>query len=387
MKILQIIPILSPKYGGPISVLYQLIKELVKKNHSITILTSDLDYDERLAKQFEESGATIIPIHTPVNIGLFIYTPSVKKWVVENLKLYDIIHMHTFRSYQNSIVSEYAEQIKIPYIIQAHGSVLPFFEKQKLKKMYDYVWGNRMLHFVSKVIALTETEAEQYIKMGVPKNKIEIIPNGLDLSQFLHLPHKGEFKLKYHIPEKDKMILFLGRIHRIKGIELLISAYYKILEEYPDTLLVIVGPDDDYLSILEDQITQLPHQKKPLFTGALYGHEKMAAYVDADVFVLPSWYEAFPMTLLEAMLCETPVIITKNIKNFDWIHNNTGFVINRDLDDLVQHILLLFNDEKLRYSFGKAGKTLVTKEFNSSTIITSLENLYTRLIKESLENR
>ena len=386
MKILQIIPFLSPKFGGTISVLDQLTKEFVKNNHSVTILTSDLELDKKLVKKFEESGITIIPIHVVLNIGLFIYTPSVKKWVVENLKSFDIIHMHTFRSYQNNIVSKYAKQYRIPYIVQAHGSVLPFFEKQNLKKMYDYVWGDKMLHFASKVIALTNTESEQYQKMGVPRNKIEIIPNGLDLSQFLDIPQKGKFKSKYQIPEKEKVILFLGRIHRIKGIDLLISAYPEILKEFPDAQLVIVGPDDNYLSIIQEHIAQLKINKKPLFTGALYGLEKLEAYVDADVYVLPSLYETFPMTLLEAMVCGTPVIITNNIKNFDWIQNKSGYIIENDPDDLVRQISVLFNDETLRQSLGENGKELVKTTFNFTPMILSTEKLYLQTIRESVEN-
>lgn len=381
MKILHIIPVLSQNYGGPVTVLYQLTKELSKYNHSVTILTSDLGFDKNLSKKFEDSGITIIPVHAVFNIGLYIYTPSVKKWIIANLKSFDIIHMHTFRSYQNSIVSEYAEHFKIPYVVQAHGSVLPFFEKQYLKKMYDFIWGYKILHFARKVIALTNTESDQYQTMGIPKNKIEIIPNCLDLTQFSNLPIKGEFRLKYGISSKDKIILYLGRIHKIKGIDLLITAYSGLLQEFPNVLLVVVGPDDNYLSKIENQINNINVSKKPFFTGPLYGQEKLAAYVDADVYVLPSLYEAFPMTLLEAMLCGTPVIITSNIKNFDWINNKSGFICKNDAADLIKCLQILLNNDDLRRTFGENGEKIVRESNDLEDVVQKNISLYVKLIK------
>ena len=188
MNILQIIPVLSPGYGGPVTVLYQLTAGLSRDNHSVTILTSDWGFDKKLAKKFEDAGITIIPVHTVFNIGLFIYTPSVKKWIIKNLRSFDIIHMHVFRSYQTNILRKYAVQYGIPYILQAHGSVLPIFEKTNLKRLYDLVWGRSILKDACVCISLTKTESDQYIRMGVPENKVIIIPNGIDLSRYANLP-------------------------------------------------------------------------------------------------------------------------------------------------------------------------------------------------------
>lgn len=386
MKILQSIPYFNPKFGGDVNVCVNLSKYLAMRNHVVTIITTDFNFDSDYANTICQAGVEVIPLPCIGHIGLFLYSPKLKIWLEKNLKGYDIIHLHNFRSYQNIAIYSFAEKYDIPYILQAHGSVLPFFEKQNLKKMYDFIWGKRLLHYASRVIALTENEAEQYQKMGMVNNKIEIIPNGIDLSQFSDLPQEREFKVKYHIPEKEKMILFLGRIHKIKGIELLISAFSIIIERFPETQLVIVGPDDNYLQELEKHIDQIHLKKKPIFTGALYGREKLAAYVDAAVFVLPSHFEAFPMTLLEAMICGTPVIITNDIKNFDWIHNKAGFVVRRDPDALAQHISILLNDENMRHSLGETGKEIVKREFDLTKSFLLIENLYTQLKKENLKN-
>ena len=156
MKILHICPFFSPKFGGSVAVSYQLSKELAKKGHAVTIITSDFNFDKDFAKDVEDYGVEIIPFRTVKNFGLFIYTPSIKKWLRNNAKTFDVFHMHEYRSYQNSIACHYAIKNRIPYIIQPHGSVLPFFEKRMLKKIYDIYWGKQILENASKHIASTK---------------------------------------------------------------------------------------------------------------------------------------------------------------------------------------------------------------------------------------
>ena len=116
-------------------------------------------------------------------------------------------------------------QYDIPYILQARGSVMPFFEKIILKKCYDFKWGNKILRDSSKVIALTQFERSQYMEMSVPEDKIRIVPNGIELDKYNDIPIKGEFRTKFQIDASEKIILYLGRIHKIKGINLLIRAF------------------------------------------------------------------------------------------------------------------------------------------------------------------
>jgi glycosyltransferase involved in cell wall biosynthesis len=381
MKILQAISYLNPKFGGDVNVCVYLSRDLVKRNHEVTILTTDFAFDTAYADALRAEGVTIIPIPCIFNLGLFLYSPAIRPWLENNLKTFEIIHLHNFRSYQNTMIRAYAVKSKIPYIIQAHGSVLPFFEKQILKKLYDFVWGDKILSDASTVIALTQTEADQYLTMGVPKNKIEIIPNGLDFTQFLPLPAKSDFRSKYNIPVNDKIILFLGRIHRIKGLDLLLAAYLELLGELPECQLVIVGPDDNYLSTLEDRIIKLGITKKPLITGPLYGVEKFSAYVDADVYVLPSHYETFSIGLLEAMYFGTPVIITDSIRDFDWIEHNTGFIAHRTAEDLAKSLCTLLKDKKLQHIFGENAKTLIREHFNVKDTVQKVTDVYSKTIK------
>jgi glycosyltransferase involved in cell wall biosynthesis len=374
MKILQVIPFFSPKFGGSVTVPYELSKELAKRNHQVTIITTDFGFDTQYADVIRSRGVEVIPFACIAHFGLFLYSPSIKKWLETNLKKFDIIHMHNYRSYQNNCVSYYATKNKIPYIVQAHGSVLPFFEKTGLKKLYDKIWGETVLRNAAKVIAVTSTEAQQYQIMGVPERKIEIIPLGISVAEYESLPQRGIFRKTFGITENEKIILFLGRIHKIKGVDLLVSAYCSLLDKNPDVRLVIAGPDSGFKPEIDRQIKKLQPNIPPLFTGPLYGQDKVSAYTDADIYVLPSRYETFPNTVLEAWACGTPVIATTGCQIADVIRN-AGIVVDYDEEQLKKAIITLLRNDGLAGKTGKQGRDLVFTKFDQEIVITKiLEN-------------
>lgn len=309
MKILQVIPYFCPRFGGDVNVCTNLSLELAKRKHEVTIITTDFGFDSQYADTIRSGGVQVIPVTCIANIGLFLFSPSMKIWLEKNLKDFDIIHLHNYRSYQNIVIHQYARKQKIPYFLQAHGSVLPVFEKQHMKKLYDFIWGSRILRDASKLIAVSTVEKRQYLKMGMPQNKIEIIPNGIDLTEYGTLPERGKFKNKYGIGSDEKIILYFGRLHKRKGLEFLITGFSDLLDKYQDVKLVIAGPDDGFLDTLEKQVKKLKINENVLVTGPLYNNEKLEAFVDAGVLVYPGILEIFGLVPFEAIMCGTPVIV------------------------------------------------------------------------------
>lgn len=365
--------------GGDVKSCYTISWQLKQRGHDVTIITTNYEFDDGYANAIETDGVEVLPFTCSVNIKSYIYTPTIKKWLNNNIKNYDVIHMHTFRCYQNNAVRHYANKYNIPYILQARGSVLPFFAKQFLKKLYDVVWGKRILEHATKIIALNKMEAEQYKTMGVDESKIEIIPNGIDVSYYGDLPERGSFREKYRIKDNEKVILFLGRIHKIKGVDLLVDAFSEVIRDIDDVKLVIVGPDHGYLSLVEERINDLELNDKVIMTGSLYGADKTAAYVDADIYVLPSRYEVFGNTILESYACGTPVIVTDRCGISDFV-KNVGCVVNFDRNELRDAIIVLLKDNDLRERFGREGKELVKKQFDLNEIVACFEKVYSSCI-------
>lgn len=382
MKILHVIPYFNPKRGGDVNVCASLSKEFVNKGHEVTIITTDFEFNEEYVKSIESQGINLIYFKTVFNIGLITYSPSMKNWLKTHIQEYDIIHLHTVRSYQNNLIQNYCQKYGVPYILQAHGSLLPNSQKPVLKKFYDFFWGHRILNDAYKVIALTETEKKQYIDMGVAKNKIEMIPNGINLSKFKNIPKKGKFRNKYNIEKDEKIILYLGRIHETKGIELAIESFSNILNNFKKIKLVISGPDDGFLHCLNKLIMNLDLKDQIIFTGPIYQEDKLEAYVDADVFITPK-FSGFPITFLESCACGTPIITTNNGDNLDWIDENVGLVVEYNKNQLSSAMVSILNNENLKIKFENNAQNLVKKQFNWQNITKILKNVYETSINEN----
>lgn len=377
MKILQVVQFFSPNHGGSATSPYELSKQLQKKGHEITVLTTDFQMNNVFIDSLE--GITVIPFHCQFNIGGLLISSSMNKYLKENIDNFDIIHMHNFRTYQNIITRKYAIRHNVPYILQARGSVLPFFQKQKLKKIFDIFFGYKILHDASKFIALTKTEAEQYTKMGIIKDKIEIIPNGINLKKYENLPIRGMFRKKYGIKDNEKLILYLGRIHKIKGIGMLVDAFSKNTQKSDQIKLIIAGPDDGFISELHKQVESLNINDKVIFTGPLYEQDKLEAYIDSDIYVLPSISECFPNTILEACACGISVIVTTGCGIKDIVEDNCGYVVN-DENSLSEALVNLLTNENLRIKFGEKGCSLVKEKFTWDQVVNEMETLYEKCI-------
>lgn len=383
MNILHVVPSFVPCYsaGGVVNASYQIAKNQVKMGHNVTVYTTD-NCKERLKfennydvdvdgikvyyfKNISNKLKNILTIDTP---------PSLPKYLKKNLQKFDIIHIHEHRHSLAVATHHYAKKYNIPYIIQSHGSVLPFFQKEKIKEIFDYNWGFNILYDASKAFALTEIEKTQYLRMGINKEDIAIVPLGIDLKEYADLPSRGQFREKFDIEEDEKLILFLGRIHEIKGLDLLIKAFN--LTDNEKVKLAIVGGDYGFLDEVKMLIKQFNLEKKVILPGVLVGDEKQEALVDCDIFVMPSQYESFTTSGLEAMACSKPLVLTRNNHIHYWVGNNVGLTCDYDKQQLANCFNILLKNEELATKFGRRGKKLIYAKYNWDIIGKQIEDIY-----------
>lgn len=386
MKVLILTPAFIPsEFGGVKMQSYYLAKWLVKKGHEVTVYTSNAC---NISKNLDKVGASIVD---GINVIFFknyatnkhffqFFFPGIVSYLKKNLKEYDIVHIHEIRTFQSFITYYYCKKYNEPYVISPHGSLPQTPYKTFLKKVYDYLIGYKILRGASKIIAITPTEMEDCKKIGLPDDKIAQIPNAVDLNEYSELPKKGVFRRKYNICNGDNIILFLGRIHKIKGLDMLVSAYAELLEDRKNIRLVIAGQDHGYLHEIKSLIKKLNIDDAVIFTGFLSGENKLSAYVDADVYVLPSIYETFPVTVLEACACGTPVIVTDQCGIADVVDGKIGYVVDCDKDKLRKAIFKILSDDGLRKRFTEEGRRLVMDEFEWDGIVKKIEKVYLNLI-------
>ena len=386
MRILQVTKFFKPSWesGGPARVAYEISKELVERGHEVTVYTTDgfkwrLDVEKN--KPVDVEG---IKTYYFRNLSGYLArekvfaTPYYLSIVArKEIMNFDAIHLHEYGSMLAAVVCHYAKKYGIPYVLQAHGSHPLEINKKKrvAKRIWDTLFEDRIWSDASKVIALTKTEVENYKKRGIDGDKIEIVPNGIDIFEYNNLPESGEFRREYLIGDNEKIVLYVGRLNKTKSIDLLIKAFANISKKSNDVKLLLVGPDDGYQSVLEELIQTLKMGNNILFTGFVTNEEKMAAFVDADVFVTPS-FSGFPVTFLEACACGTPIITTNNGDKLDWIHDKVGYVVEYDKDQLRDAMIKVLSDEELRRRFGEEGRKLVKEHFSWDKIIKKVEQIY-----------
>lgn len=398
MKILHVAHFFYPclSAGGVVNASYQIASNQAKDNN-VKVFTSDsckerlkfpngrydvdvngikVDYFKNLSNRFKMATMLDTSLSSPFRIR-------------KEIKNFEIIHIHEHRQTLAIIVSHFARKNNMPYIVQAHGSVLPFFQKEGLKNLFDKAFGFKILHNAACVFALTEVEKEQYLKMGVEEDKIEIVPLGINLEEYENLPDYGRFRSKFDIDDDDKLILFVGRIHEIKGLDLLIGAFNDLInnddkdnsdKRNNSIKLAIVGPDDGYLSKLEEKISKYSLEDKVIIAGPLYKEEKQEALVDCDLFVMPSKYESFTTSGLEAMACGKPLVLTKNNHIHDWVDGNCGIACDDDKDSLSEAMGKVLFDDDLAQTFGENGRELIEEKYNWDIINNQILDIYKKFL-------
>jgi glycosyltransferase involved in cell wall biosynthesis len=389
MKILQVIPYFYPawSYGGPPRNAYGLCKELVKRGHEVTVFTTDvLDARNRIKETREiADGIEIRRFRNLSNYVAFHHriflSPGMIGAMRNNLKNFDIVHLNEYRTLQNLLAHHYARKYDVPYVLQARGSLVNLITKRRLKSLFDALGGHALLQDASRLIAVAPLEVEQYKSQNISGEKIEIVPNGIELAEFENLPPRGGFRQKYSLKENNQVVLFLGRVHKIKGIDLLVSAFAGLAGDFNDARLVIAGPDDGYLPALKSLITELGLEQKVVFTGPLYGEQKLAAYVDADVYALTSSYEVFGVSIFEALACGTPVVVTDRCGIADIIKNKAGLVVPYETAPLKEALRYMLEDDKKRQQYGRDGQALVREKYGWGAIAEQMERVYKRCIE------
>lgn len=216
------------------------------------------------------------------------------------------------------------------------------------------------------------------------KERISIIPNGINLEEFENaFKSNNSFRKSLGIKENEKLILSIGRLEKIKGFQYLIMALAETQSKVDQIKLVIAGPEFNYGEQLRRLARQAKIEDKVIFCGPIEGRRKIEALATANIAVVPSIYEGFSIFLLEAMASGKPVIATKTGIAEDLIHDGkNGFLVNAcDVKGLSEKILTVLSDSQLYSSISQESRN-TAKAFDWKKIVEQILQLY----YQSLEN-
>ena len=348
MKILRVISSMDPMSGGPCQGIRNIVPHLLQlgvENEVVCLDNPTNDYGILDTFRIYKLGQGKTSYH---------YQPELVTWLIANCNNYDFIIVHGLWQYPNYAVYKAIKRLKKmnrrapKVIIMPHGMLDPYFQKapeRKLKALRNrLVWQlieKKCIKAADGLFFTCEEElllARTTFKSYHPKKEFNV-GYGVQKPPIATDIQKKSFSQL--VPAlKNNYWLFLSRIHSKKGVDLLIEAYNQLCLqniELPD--LVIAGPTESDYAV--QMIAKAKFNTKIHFTGMLKGDAKWGAFYGCDLYVLPSYQENFGISLVEAMACEKPVLITKNINIWREIEEGkTGWILEKlNVQSIVTQLL------------------------------------------------
>lgn len=376
MKTLHVCDYIDPSLGGGTAErTFQLILALKKLNVSCSILCTRVGLSD-LRRQ-ELNG---IPIHA---VGVFnrrFLLPKLSPILLVRLvQEHDIIHITGHWSLLGALTCLVAWVFKKPYVYCPAGSLKVFGRSTRIKNIYNYLIGYRMVKQATKCLAITEQEKEQFEPYGIIRESVYLLPNGVNPPPSEINLDPYSFKNKLNLNDR-LVILFLGRLSPIKGPDLLLSAFLKIADQCPECHLVFAGP----MSELGESLIQLSlassHSAKIHFTGYLTGEAKYQALMASDVLVIPSRSEAMSLVALEAGILGKPVLLTDQCGFNEVATIGGGWVVPVEEAALSQALIEIFSEREYLAQKGAKLKAYIDEHYTWAKIAQSALTLYTEIL-------
>lgn len=299
-------------------VLY-LCLDLLSGKDDVRLLTADYDW-LRPADWFVEVCRSLPAFRRRLGIS-----PEMHRELAIAAAHADIIHTHSLWRMANVYPGWVTRGRKCRLVVSPHGTLAPEALKYSAlakRAFWSFVQGPAVRH-ASCFHATAESEYEDIRSAGLRSHPVCIIPLGVEVPELKSRPQTDR-----------RTLLFLGRIHHKKGVDILLEAWRVVSHRFPEWDLRIAGPDDGCLSRMQTLAKKL-NLKRVEFCEPLYGEAKLDAYREADLFVLPTRSENFGSTVAEALAAGTPVVVTKKAPWPDLETYKAGWWIEIGLDPLV----------------------------------------------------
>jgi glycosyltransferase involved in cell wall biosynthesis len=316
--------------------------------------------------------------------GFFI-DPNLLFVLRSTINDFDVVHLHEYRTFQN-LIFYYSRRSHVPYVLSPHGELQYNFKQRSdisfLRGLYGHLFGKSLILHADKLLALTKVESLQLTKLGVEKDKIQVVPNGINETDYLDPPPKGRFRKSFGLGE-EQIILYLGRISEEKGIDKLVAAFSTM--KHKRTLkLVLAGQDHGFLPYLKNMVSDLNLEDKVLFTGSLNRRDVMAAYNDASIVVYATRQEGFGIVALEAGAMGTPVIVS-NDPAVDFVREGR-FGLSVEYGNLVElkgALEMILEDNALAKKLGENGRKYVLENFSWNLVGKKIESVYDQVARRN----
>lgn len=383
------------RVGGPIVSVSSLAESLVGRGHEVTVFTTnsnlDQDLDVPTDRFVDVDGVQVryfrrqeflkryLPRFKYVSQSIgTLYAPEMPAALQEIAPRSDVMHTHMPFVYPTLATARAAFRTRVPLFYHQRGVFDP--ERLKFRALKKSIYLSLIevpiLRRATTLIALTDAERDSYAALGV-RTPCRVIPNGIHLPEPRTELSDALAAREFGIEPQHRVVLFMGRLHPIKGADRLLGAFERIAASHPDALLVLAGPDEFGIEHqFEKSANVAGLARRVRFAGMVTGDRKSALLHRANLFCLPSDAEGFSMAILEALAHETAVLISPRCFFPAVAEVGAGRIVEPTIEALESALRSLLSQPDRLRSMGRAGRALVAERYAWDSVTTAMLDAY-----------
>lgn len=363
----------ADREGGPSYATYYLARALQREGCDVQIVTTDRNGSDRLRVRldtWQEVGG--VPVYyAKTSPGAWMYSTTYAAAAREALQDSDACIMPgIFWNYTGLVAWRACRRLDVPYFTIPHGLLSPWALRHKwLKKaVYWQLIARRIVLGSTALLASAEQERLDGQRAGL-RLPMYVVPNGGDHLDGLHLDDPAAHDVTSHQTGGQRYVLFLGRIHEKKGLDILVPAFCEIARRHADVRLVIAGAvDPAYARTFEALLAASSVRDRIVLTGNVDGPRKAAMLKHAQLVALTSYSEGLPVVALEALGAGTPVVLTPECNLPEVIAAEAGVVVPRVPAEVASAISCLLEDEPRRRRLSANAAALARESFSWTSV-------------------
>jgi glycosyltransferase involved in cell wall biosynthesis len=389
VKVLHVIPAVAPRYGGPSRAVLEMSRAIQSRGMGPLIVTTDADGAGRLpvdlGRPLGYQGVLTLFFSCQWSES-FKYSRPLASWLRRNVKDFDVVHVHAVFSHACMAAARACLEHGVSYVVRPLGTLDPWSLRQKrLRKRLLWHAGAKYVVRGAAAVHYTAAQEQRLAEPFARANRGVVIPLGVDAELLNAAPRGWPVRDGHPTLAKSPYVLVLCRLHPKKGLELLLDAFLSLTREpaFGNWRLVVAGEGEHvYVSSLKRLVEERHGEGHVVFTGWLDGAARVAALREATLVALVSHQENFGLSIVEAMACGVPVLVSSHVNLAEEIQAaGAGWVTSLDHAPLLASLreVLTADDEWARR--GQAGRELVRRRFLWSTVAEQLIELYRSIVK------
>lgn len=390
MRVLHVIPSLSPSSGGPSVALPAMARALAAQGVHVCAATTDDDGPGRclvgvpLGVEAAQDGGWSVRRFAKQTEFYKVSLP-LRRWLREHVHEFDVVHVHAVFSFASLAAGRAAAARKIPFIVRPLGVLNRWgmANRRRLVKSLSFrLLELPMLRRAAAMHYTSQMELQEAARFHL-QNRQVVIPIGIDMSPFASLPSAAIFTDQFPATVARRNVLFLSRIDVKKGIDLLLAAFARICPQHPGAHLVVCGGgSSELVAALKKQAQSLGIGGRVTWAGEVTGQTRLAAFAAAELFVLPSHSENFGIALLEAMAAGLACISSDQVALAVDVAPAVS-VVSLDVEAVARSMDALLASTAERGALAAAGREVAFSQYSLEAMGGSLKKLYQEVAARS----